>query len=845
MDAERSIKPEHLSCCGPCGGDCGAVVSSIDWSQSPLGPIASWSPILRASVNLVLCSRHPMCLMWGRELVQIYNDGFVPSIRDRHPAAMGASFPECFPEVWTVIGRQVERAFRTATPSWHQDHLVPTRRGGRLEEVYWTYSYSPIFEQNGTVAGVLMAGTETTCRVLAERRMACLSALSDGLADVTTGAESAAVVVDVLGSSRLDFPFAIVYSVNGDAELQLVETNVRDDGALRAIDESVRRHYEDLCRKIDEEEETAELVELPPRITLSDAPWPEPLTHAFTALMPRPPAGRPNRLYVFGLSPRLPFDASYRCYVQHLVERIALTRARIAANEARIKVESERRDLLRQAPVPAALWSGEDVRIELANDAFLNFVRRDVIGKTFAEAFPELVGSDIERCLREAGRTGKAFSTDEGHMSLMCNGVLEDHWFKLAVQPLHHENGEVQAMMSVIVDITDSVQARRTLERCSSEREKLLSAVEAASRAKDEFLAMLGHELRNPLAPITTAVHLMKLKQPDALAREREIIARQATHLVHLVDDLLDVSRVARGKVRLNRTRVALGEVLARAVETASPLFEQKRHVLSVHVPGEPVDVEGDMLRLEQVVANLLTNAAKYTEAGGRIWASVAREGEVAVVRVEDNGVGIAPEQVEQVFNAFFQGPRSRDRAEGGLGLGLALVKSFVSLHGGTVDARPREGGGSIFEVRLPALPDVEQETPRTEVEPTELEPAPSEKKKRVLVVDDSDDILELVCSFLRHQGFEVMAARDAPSALRLAPGFHPDVAVLDIGLPAMDGYELAQHLREDLGEAAPRMIAMTGYGQEADRERARLAGFAVHLVKPVDPKELLASVRG
>ena len=848
MDAERSIKPEHLSCCGPCGGDCGALVKSLDWSQSPLGPITSWSSILRATVNLVLCSRHPMCLMWGRELVQIYNDGFVASIRDRHPAAMGGSFPECFPEVWSIIGPQVEGATRTATPSWHQDHLVPIRRGGRLEEVYWSYSYSPVFEQNGTVAGVLMAGTETTCRVLAERRMACLRALSDGLADVTTSAGTAAVIVDVLGTSRLDFPFALVYSVNDDAGLQIVETNVRDEAALRAIDEAVRRHYGDRRRSgLDGEEETSGLVELPPRLTLTDAPWPEPLTHAFTALVPRPPAGKPNRLYVFGLSPRLPFDTSYRCYVQHLLERIALTGARIAANEARIKAESERRDLLRQAPVPAALWTGEDVRIEIANDAFLNFVRRDVVGKTFAEAFPELVGSELERHLREAGRTGKPFNTDEGHISLMRNGGFEDRWFKIAVQPIHHEDGEDQAMMSVLVDITDTVQARHTLERCSLEREKLLCAVEAASRAKDEFLAMLGHELRNPLAPITTALHLMKLKQPDALAREREIIARQASHLVQLVDDLLDVSRVARGKVRLNRTRVALGEVLSRAVETASPLFEQKRHVLSVEVPSERIDVEGDMLRLEQVVANLLTNAAKYTEAGGRIWASVARESDVAVVRVEDNGVGIAPEQVEQVFDAFFQGPRSRDRAQGGLGLGLALVKSFVSLHGGTVDARPREGGGSIFEVRLPALPETMQESSEAQLDPAELAPAPQndQEKKRVLVVDDSDDILELVCSFLRHQGFEVMAARDAPSALRLAPVFHPDVAVLDIGLPAMDGYELAQHLREDLGEAAPRMIAMTGYGQESDRERAREAGFAVHLVKPVDPKELLASVRG
>ena len=312
---------------------------------------------------------------------------------------------------------------------------------------------------------------------------------------------------------------------------------------------------------------------------------------------------------------------------------------------------------------------------------------------------------------------------------------------------------------------------------------------------------------------------------------------------MQLVDDLLDVSRVARGKVRLNRTRVSLAEVVSRAVETASPLFEQKRHVLTVDLPNEGLDVLGDLLRLEQVVANLLTNAAKYTEAGGRVTVTVRRECDRALVRVEDNGVGIPLDQLTHVFDAFFQGPRSRDRAQGGLGLGLALVKSFVSLHGGTVDARAREGGGSIFEVRLPALPNVRSEVSEIHEESVQVD-APCERR-RVLVVADSDDILELDCSFLRHQGCEVMAARDAPSALRVAPEFHPNVAVLDIGLPAMDGYELAQHLREELGADAPKMIAMTGYGQEADRERAMKAGFAVHLVKPVDPKELLASVRG
>ena len=811
---------------------------TLDWARTPLGPMSEWSPILRATVNLVLCSRHPMCLIWGRELVQIYNDSFVASLREKHPAAMGQRCAECFPELWPVIGPQIESVIRTATPNWQQDQLVPLRRGGRLEEVYWTYSYSPVFEQDDSVGGVLMAGSETTCRVLAERRLRCLRELSDGLLGITTSTEATPVVVDVLREARLDLPFMNVYEISATGDLALRATTASDDALLRAANDAIRRHV--TAHPPATDETAAVVVDLPP-IVIPEAPWPEPVTQAFVAM--GPPARPAKKLYAFGVSPRLPFDDPYRCYLGHIVERLALTCARIEANAARIQVESERRDLLRQAPIPTIITVGEEHRFELANDAFVALVGRDVVGKSFVEAFPELVGTDTHAMLREAYRTGRPYSEDERCLRVVRGGTVEERWVKPNLQPIRRADGSVYGVMSVIVDITDTVRARRTLESCSHEREKLLSALEAANRAKDEFLAMLGHELRNPLAPITTALHLMKLKQPDALKREREIIERQAGHLVQLVDDLLDVSRVARGKVTLHRTRVSLGDVVSRAVETAAPLFEQRRHVLKVDVPKVGIDVDGDLLRLEQVVANLLTNAAKYTEPGGRVAVSVTREGNTAVVRVEDNGVGIAPEQLPHVFDAFFQGPRSRDRAQGGLGLGLALVKSFVALHGGTVSARSRDGGGSIFEVRLPALPAVVQPEPEVRAEAPAIGADPPEPK-RVLVVDDSDDILELVSSFLRYQGYEVMAARDAPSALRVASTFHPNVAVLDIGLPAMDGYELAQHLREKLGANAPKMIAMTGYGQEADRERARQAGFAVHLVKPVDPKELLASVR-
>jgi CheY-like chemotaxis protein/nitrogen-specific signal transduction histidine kinase len=387
----------------------------------------------------------------------------------------------------------------------------------------------------------------------------------------------------------------------------------------------------------------------------------------------------------------------------------------------------------------------------------------------------------------------------------------------------------------------DQVAARHVLERTGRERERLLAELETASRTKDEFLAMLGHELRNPLAPILTALELMRLKGGDVLIREREIIERQAAHLVHLVDDLLDVARVAQGKIELRRTRVAIAEVVSRAAETASPLLEQKAHTLRVDVAVEGLDVDGDPVRLSQVVANLLTNAAKYSDPGAHIQVTASRQDDEIAVRVVDDGAGIAPEQLPHLFEAFFQGPRARDRAEGGLGLGLALVKSLVALHGGTVSAASDGlGRGSVFEIRLPAL-DASSTTP--ERAPRQRSLPPSDHATRVLIVDDNVDIAELFTSFLETFGFDVRAAHDGPRALELVETFHPDVAVLDIGLPVMDGYELASRLRERFGEGAPTLIAMTGYGQTEDRETSRLAGFARHLVKPVDAYALVEAI--
>jgi PAS domain S-box-containing protein len=412
--------------------------------------------------------------------------------------------------------------------------------------------------------------------------------------------------------------------------------------------------------------------------------------------------------------------------------------------------------------------------------------------------------------------------------------------------PIFSTHGAVRGVFALHFDeargpTTEERQLVETLTRTASialENVRVEEALRQADRRKDEFLALLGHELRNPLAPILTALELMKLRG-RGLERERAVIERQVRHMVQLVDDLLDISRITRGKIQLRRARVEVSQAVAEAVEIASPLLEQRSHNLSLDVDGERLVVDGDPVRLAQIFANLLTNAAKYTEPGGHIEVRIAPRGDGFVsVRVRDDGIGIAPEMLANIFEPFVQAARTSERAPGGLGLGLPLVHSLVRLHGGEVVARSEGvGKGSEFEVVLPLVAGMPIEAPRGSDSSVELGAAAV--VRRVLVVDDNVDAAELLADALRARGHVVAVAHDGPEALRVVPSFHPDTAILDIGLPVMDGYELGRRL----ADRDMRLIAVTGYGQDTDRRRSRSAGFDVHLVKPVDLDVVLGEV--
>jgi PAS domain S-box-containing protein len=401
-------------------------------------------------------------------------------------------------------------------------------------------------------------------------------------------------------------------------------------------------------------------------------------------------------------------------------------------------------------------------------------------------------------------------------------------------RPRHWSVTEVRLVQQVASRCWESIERARV----EGERESLLAAAEAANRAKDEFLAMLGHELRNPLAPILTALQLMKLRDTSDSARERAVIERQVNHLTRLVDDLLDVSRIARGKVVLKRELVELSEVVRRALEVVSPLLEQRAQRVVLDMPATGQLVLGDAARLTQVVSNLLSNAGKYTPPGGRITINIESATDELILRVRDTGIGISPEVLPRVFDLFVQGAQTIDRAQGGLGLGLAIVKSLVEQHGGSVSAHS-DGvdRGSELVVRLPRA---HAPAPGASSSASERPSArPRQRGLRQLVVDDNEDAAEMLAAALGLQGHELHVAHDGPTALSIAATQHFDAALLDIGLPVMDGYELAMRLKELPTLQRARLVAITGYGQENDRQRALRAGFHHHLVKPVDLQAL------
>jgi PAS domain S-box-containing protein len=471
--------------------------------------------------------------------------------------------------------------------------------------------------------------------------------------------------------------------------------------------------------------------------------------------------------------------------------------------------------------------------------------REDVTGKRFWETPFWTVSQKTQNDLYDAIQRAAAGELVRYDVEVFArNGGREIMLADFSLLPVRDDEGRVVLLLWEARELTERKGLERVVAQAMrDEAHWQRNAAEDASRARDEFLVKLGHELRNPLAPILTALELLKVQDNQGSERARTVIERQVHHLVRLVDDLLDVTRIVRGAVELKPELVEMAEIVARGVEMASPLLEQRTQALSVNVPRSGLRLQGDPTRLAQVVSNLLTNSAKYTPSGGTIDVRAEALGREIVLSVRDSGIGIAPDVLPRVFDLFVQERHADKPAPGGLGIGLNIVRSLVERHGGSVSAHSDgPGRGSEFIVRLPAVRSTSR--PRHSYEKQNDSEYPPSGAQRILVVDDNEEAAQTLAEALRLKGYDPRVARESAGALAIAAEFMPDIAFLELGLPDIDGYELAELLRRIPGLSSIALIAVTASGQSADRERTRAAGFAHHLVKPVDIDSAEVAVR-
>jgi signal transduction histidine kinase len=597
-------------------------------------------------------------VFWGAELTCFYNDAYGRSLGpEKNPAILGMPGEKAWPEIWAIIGPQIEQVMRGDTATWHENQLVPIIRHGELQDVYWTYSYGPIDEPAAPhgVGGVLVICTETTQQVLTE-------------------------------------------------------------------------------------------------------------------------------------------------------QRLAVERGRFA-------------QLFEQAPTFMTVLRGPNHVFDLANPSYLRLVGdRPIIGRSVADALPEAAEQGWTAILDRVYASGEAYLATAApySMALAPGGAVITRYLDFVYQPIKEADGSVSGIFIVGVDASTRAIADQELRD--------------ADRRKDEFLAMLAHELRNPLAPIRTAAEVIarRVTTDVSVQRAADVVRRQATQLTRIVDDLLDVSRISMGHITLQREALLMSEVIDHAAETVAPLWREKQHQISTSASLEPLYVAGDLARLVQTFGNVMTNAAKYTGPGGSIGIKVTGTADTVIVAISDTGAGMSPEFMPHIFDLFAQADRTLDRAQGGLGIGLSVVKKLVEMHGGTIVAHSEGlGRGSEFVIRLPRVP----------APAGRAEAAASSKVKplRVLIVDDNEDAANSLSELLKLDGHQTQPVYSALDALALAQEFDPEVVLLDIGLPMMDGFEVARRMRQSPSRKHTKIIALTGYGQAEDRERAQSAGFDAHLVKPVD----------
>lgn len=768
-------------------------IQAFDWTTSALGSPASWHTSLCNQFDLILSAEFPMFIAWGQQLSLLYNNAYIPILGKRHPLAMGQPLKEIWSEVWDEVSPIIHSAL-TGKSSFFENMPLQIQRNGYLEQSWFTFSYSPARGDDGNIAGLFCVCTETTREVILARdrvkeneRLKAFFKQAPGYIAVLQG------------------PTHIFELVN-DAYYEVV-------GSRELIGKPVREALPEL--------EGQSYFELLDNVFATGEPF---VGRGVSAIIRRGDTEKLEQRYLDFVQQPI-FDNAGNV-IGIFVEGSDVTDAVFAMAALQ---DSETRLLQLANTIPHLAWmANPDGYIHWYNDRWFQYTGTTIEtmkGWGWQSVHDPEILPNVIKGWRQSLSSGEPWEVSFPLRS--ASG--EYRIFATSAAPLRNAAGTIVQWFGTNTDVTDSLVARDKLQE--------------ANRRKDEFLAMLAHELRNPLSPIITAAELLNLTQSAnaQVLNTAKIISRQATHVAKLVDDLLDMSRVTRGLITLRNDILELSGVLNEALEQIQSSAQAKHHTLQFQFDESPVFIQGDLTRLIQIFSNLLSNAVRYTPPSGLIsLRTEIRNGKV-FISVADNGDGIPETLAPHIFDLFTQGARTSDRSQGGLGLGLPLVKSLVELHAGKVTLFS-EGAekGSVFTVELPT---VEVNVPPNTKLPSVAKQTLASTAHSLMVVDDNEDAAYMLSTLLQSIGHNVLVSHRAAEALETARKAPPAMLFLDIGLPDMDGYELAKRLKTINATASAVLVALTGYGQPEDKEKAFNAGFDYYLVKPVKLSDVLTLV--
>jgi PAS domain S-box-containing protein len=827
---------------GPGHGCMQALLARTDWSGTALGPYASWPACLRTAVSIVLHARQPMAVAWGASFNMLYNDSY-RAILGARGARAEATFGQPVTTLWPELAGEAVPILQRALggeAEYAEDMPFLVTRNGNPEQMFVSVSTSPIADDDGVVKGVFCTFSDSTASVSARRERDAAAEANAKYRTFFTQGSHFAVLMSCAG---------VVLEVNqvaletcGFARADVVGKSLWDCGWWLGSAASVRAVHAGVA-------------------TAAAGQTVHQKLSYFTA------AGT-ERIGQMAIAPVLDEAGRVICLAGtglDVTEREGI--------EARLRLLDAIGETTRVALAPEAIMEGATrmlgeylhvtrvayADLEADNDRFT--IRHDWTApgasSTVGVYSLDLFGPRATASMR-GGHTLRIDDLDR-ELSIADGAAMFDRIGVKAIIccPLVKE-GKLVAMMAVHQDVPRAWSAAEValveavVERCWAhiERVRSVDQLRETDRRKSEFLAVLAHELRNPLAPIRNGIDMLRIStnNPAAAARVRDMMERQVAHMVHLINDLLDVARVNNGKVVLQPEPVDLRQMLANAIESSAAAMEAARHVITLDVAtpdGRPIVFNADPVRLAQVLSNLLSNAIKYTPPGGRLALSGRRSGDLVEIRLQDNGIGIPAEHLAAVFDMFTQVSRSFEQARGGLGIGLSLVQRLVELHGGTIAAASAGPGlGSTFTVLLPA-PHADAAAAPTGAMAAGVTVA-GHAPLRVLVADDNVDAADTLCALLEASGYVTRIAYDGAEAIDIAGQFMPHVALLDLGMPRRDGFETARQMRASPALRGTVLVAVTGWGAASDRERTREAGFDHHLLKPASMQqvqEILAAV--